>query len=880
MFPTARLLVCLYIFCLPLFGQVVKTADAPDITAYRVSRPLKIDADLDEPIYQSDPFDYFIQEEPDNGEPASEKSNFWVGYDDKAIYIGARLYDSNPDSIITRMGRRDADLNSDDIQIAIDSYNDNRSGYFFIINPSGAINDGTFSNDGDFSDTWDGIWEGTARITNDGWTAELRIPFSQLRFNQDDEIVMGLGFGRNIKRKNEHDLSFQMPRGEPGIASRFGDLIGIRNITPPRRIEFSPYLTADVASLESEADNPFYNGKDSGTGLGTDLKIGIGNNLTIDATINPDFGQVEVDPSVINLTAYETYYDEKRPFFVEGANIFGFGNGGPSNRMGFNFSHPNYFYSRRIGRTPQGSVDSDGWIEIPTAATILGAAKISGKLPGNLSIGGLSALTRREFAQVDEDTLKWKTEVEPLTSYNLIRGSKELSGGLHGIGGLATYLIRDFEDQRLRSELTDQALGIGLDGWTFFDQDRQWALSGWLGLTHVEGSAERITEIQESYNHYFQKPDVSHVSVDRNRTSLDGWSARFNLNKEKGNLRFNSAMGVISPGFESNDMGINSRTDQINKHLFVGYEWYDPGTVFRSKSIATAYMSNHNFAGDKINQMIFLFGHLRLLNYYGMHFSGGWGPRTLDDTKLRGGPLVGSPAGKWGEIEFFTDGRKNISFELEFNGVSGENGYWEYAIDPSAEIKLGTRLNLRVNPEYSASHSIAQYITTVDDPLAESMYGKRYIFAELNRKTFEASLRLDYTFTPRLSFQAYFQGLMATGTYSDYKEFARPRSLEYLHYSDEDLVIKYDEPSDEYYVIESKQPMAHEIDEDFNEKSLIGSAVLRWEFRPGSILYVVWTRNSADDTNPGDFNFSRDFGDMWKAAPDNVLALKLTWWIG
>ncbi len=405
-------------------------------------------------------------------------------------------------------------------------------------------------------------------------------------------------------------------------------------------------------------------------------------------------------------------------------------------------------------------------------------------------------------------------------------------------------------------------------------------MSGWMGYTQVKGSTDRITTIQEAYNHYFQKPDVTHVKVDTNRTTLKGWATRFDLNKEKGNVRFNSALGIISPGFETNDMGINFRSDQINKHIAIGYDWYDPGQTFRFKSLMTAYMSNHNFAGDKIDEMIFLFGHFQLLSYYGFQFIGGWAPRTIDDTKLRGGPMVSSPAGSWMEAGIYTDGRKDIAYEFDFELSRTENGDNSIEFDPSVEIKIGTRLNLRFNPEYSTSHSITQYVMNIADPVADYMYGSRYIFATLDRQTFETSLRFDYTFTPTLTFQAYFQGLLAVGEYSDYKEFAKPRALDYIHYDQEGLEIQYDEALDEYSVVSVLHKPEHAVEDDFNEKYLVGSAVLRWEFKPGSILYIVWTSNTFNEDHPGNFNFFRDVNDLRKTDSDNVLAIKLTWWIG
>ncbi len=851
-----------------------------DIQASRLDQPLTVDGILDENLYRNPAFNYFIQTEPDNGSPATEQTEVWVGFDDAALYVGWRLWDSNPEEIVSRMARRDGDFNSDEVQFAIDSYDDDRSGFYFIVNPAGSIQDGTIANDGWFDDTWDGIWEQAARIDDQGWTVEMRIPFSQLRFNNRAETVMGLGLGRLIKRKNEHDLSFADPRGEPGIVSKFGDLRGIKNIKPPRRVELIPYTMANYSDLPSKEDNPFYQGRDRQAGIGTDLKLGIGNNLTLDATINPDFGQVEVDPSVINLSDHETYYDEKRPFFVEGASIFSFGSGGPTNRSNFNYASPEFFYSRRIGRPPQGDVDSDGWVKSPSTTRIIGAGKISGKLPGDLSIGGLSAVTHREFAEIDEDSVTFDQEVEPLTSYNLLRGQKEFQSGRHGIGGIVSYLNRGFDDRRLRSTLTDQAIGIAVDGWTFFNQSRQWALAWWGGYSRVDGSPTKLTDIQESYNHYFQKPGVSHIEVDPELTRLEGWAGRLFLNKEKGRLRMNTSLGFTSPGFESNDMGINFKSDQINKHLMVLYNWFEPGSFYRSAHLWTAAMSNHNFGGDKINNMYFLSGSIELLNYHSLRFMTGAGPRTIDDGKLRGGPMVASPAGFFSNIGWHSDGRKPLVYELDIEGGRGENGYWHYEVDPEILVKVSGQLSFRFNPEFYASRSVAQYVMTVDDPAATHMYGKRYILATLDRQTFESSLRIDYTMTPKLTLQAYFQALLAVGKYSDYKEFARPRSLDYIHYNQAGLEIRYDESNDEYYVVQTNDPVQHQTDDNFNYKSLVGSMVLRWELRPGSILYVVWTLNGENEEHPGDFALARDLNDLFTARRDQVLALKLTWWLG
>ncbi len=852
-----------------------------DIEAVRLNHPLQIDAKLTESLYSSQPFQRFIQSDPDNGEPATENTEVWIGYDDAAVYVGARLWDSEPDSIIARMGRRDDDTNSDLFQVAIDSYHDRRSGFFFTVNPSGTIMDGTISNDSWTDDTWDGVWECRTAIDKKGWTVEMRIPFSQLRFNQQKQYSWGIGLGRMIQRRNEQALNVHIPRGESGLVSHFPTLNGISNIKPPKRIETLPYLTSGYSLLPSEQDNPFFNGRDNNLGVGADFKLGIGSNVTIDGTINPDFGQVEVDPSVINLSAYETFYREKRPFFVEGASIFSFGQGGPTNRWGFNFFEPDFFYSRRIGRPPRGEVSSEGSVDIPSATSILGAAKISGKINGDWSIGSVTALTRREYARVNNDGNISREEVEPLTSYNLIRSQKEFNNGLQGLGVLGTYVHRSFHDGSLRDILSDNAVTFGMDGWTFLNEEKDWVIAGWGGFSEVAGSRTRMVDLQQNSSHYFQRPDADHVSLDSTITRMRGFATRLILNKESGHVFLNSALGVISPGFESNDMGLTFGTDQINKHIVAGYNWYDPGKTFRRAEIGTAYMSNHNFGGIKTSERFFLFGFAQLLNYWSFNGFIGAGPRTLSDTKLRGGPMVISPSGGFGNFQVRSDNRKDIIYSVGAQGWSSEKGEYSREISGEIEIKLGTRLNLSVGPEYSIDRTIDQYVEEIADESVEAMYGKRYIMAQLNQKTVSADLRVNLTFTPTLSLQAYFQPFISTGHYSRFKEFKKPRTYDFMVYGEDGTTV---EEVDDGYLL---YPTGGENDDaffienpDFNYKALVGTAVLRWEFKPGSTLYLVWTRNGYDEQHPGDFQFRRDMRDLLGTTTDNVFAVKVAYWLG
>ncbi len=853
-----------------------------EIFALRLDEPLRIDGLLTEPIYQTPPNQTFVQLEPDNGKPATENTDVWVAYDDAALYVAARMWDSQPDSIVARMGRRDAYSNSDQFQVVIDAYNDKRSGFFFTINPSGAILDGKFYNDSWSDDSWDGIWDGKTTIDEYGWTAEIRIPYSQLRFNQQEEYVWGIHLGRMIQRKNEQNLFTYIERGESGLVSHAATLKGIRNIQPPKRREFTPYITSGYSALPSEKDNPFFNGSDANLGIGTDIKLGIGSNLTVDATINPDFGQVEVDPSVINLSAYETYYQEKRPFFIEGADIFSFGRGGPTSRSNFNFPEPSFFYSRRIGRPPRGGVETDGWVKKPPATSILGAAKLSGKLNGDWSLGGLSALTGKEYAQINEEEQIRSEEVEPLASYNLLRTQKEFNDGLQGLGLIGTHVYRRFDDQSLRAVLSDNASAFGIDGWTFLNAEKEWVIAGWGGFTTVSGSQNRMLDLQHSSSHYFQRPDAGHVAVDSGMTQMTGYATRFMLNKEKGHFMMNAALGTISPGFESNDLGRTTGTDRINKHAIIGYRWYDPGKILRNARLNVAYASNHDFGGVKTSEDVFLFGWAQFLNYWSMNGFVGLDAETLSNTELRGGPRVVNPAGKFINFNVNSDSRKNLVYGLGGNAGQDEEGGSNYGVNTFMEIKLGARLNLEIGPNYSCGRTIAQFVDIIDDDNAKDMYGKRYVVAIMDRQTLAANFRIDYTFTPRLSFQAYFQPYMSVGQYSEFKEFRRPESYDFLVYGEEGSTIEPD--GDDGYTIDptggDDGDAFYLENPDFNYKALRGTAVLRWEFSPGSTLYFVWTRSGANEDHPGDFQLGRDLADMFGATADNIFAIKATYWIG
>ena len=430
--------------------------------AVRINEQIQIDGILKESVWKSEGYNDFTQSDPIDGAEPTEKTIVWVAYDDKALYIGARLYDSHPELIVSRLGRRDDFLDSDWFIFAVDPYYDRRSGFQFAVNPAGSIVDWTLYNDEWNDNTWDGVWDWGVNIDDKGWSVEIKIPFNQLRFEKKERYIWGVNFVRIIKRKNERDTFVWIPKEDSGYVSHFAKLIGIENINTGRHIEFLPYTVGQATFSPSQPGNPFQTGKDYLGNIGFDLKVGVKSNLTLDVTVNPDFGQVEVDPAVINLTAYETYYQEKRPFFIEGSNIFNaFGKGGSTMDVNINFSSPSFFYSRRIGRPPQGDVTHDGYVNFPDKTTILGAFKLTGKVKG-WNLGFINALTAREYAEIDSNGERFKEEVEPFTYYGVLRLQKEFNEGRQGLGFIATSVIRDLRNKNLEDILNRRAFSLCL----------------------------------------------------------------------------------------------------------------------------------------------------------------------------------------------------------------------------------------------------------------------------------------------------------------------------------------------------------------------------------------------------------------------------------
>ncbi len=853
----------------------------PTLRAVRVVEGPVIDGRLADEVWAQAPVaDHFRQRDPDEGQPATERTEVRVLYDDHALYVGARLYDSEPAAISRRLSSRDGSQDADNITVLLDPRDDHTTGVRFNVSAAGVQSDSVISNDTFTDDSWDAVWSSAVTIDDQGWSAELRIPFSQLRLNRVERPTWGINVSRYIRRKNETVWLEFWPKNDNGLASRMMHLVGVDEVRPRRRLEIAPYVAARQEFVEREAGDPFNDGARTFGSLGVDVKASLRGGLVLDATINPDFGQAEVDPAVVNLTAYETFFQEKRRFFIEGSEIFNnFGSGGSNSFFGFNSSNPNLFYSRRIGRVPPVEAEGD-FVDAARATTIIAAAKATGKTSAGWSIGLLDAVTARERSQQVTGLQREGVLVEPATNYLVARVQRELPRG--GVGFLTTSVIRNLETPLLESELAKRAFVFGTDAFYFLDSKKDWVLTGLVAGSQVRGSTAAIEDLQTASQRYYQRPDAPHVELDSTRTSLSGYTGRVFLNRNSGVWRVNAALWGVSPGFESNDLGFHSHGDRGGAHGVLLWRKQTPDRFSRSRGWWFAKAWTWNFNRELLGNIWMGCADAVFTNYWRTGVCAGHGHRVLQDDLTRGGPLAENPQNNW--LNFFanTDNRKWLSFEFGGGADRNEYGGFGHFGEIQANLKPLPSLSISTGPSMNRSENLAQYVTTEDDDTAAHTYGHRYVFGTIHQTQLVLQTRINWIVNPRVSLQVYMQPLLATGSYDDFKELAVPRTFVFDHYGAGPR-LSYDFLDRTYTVDPDDSGPAPPFsfdNPDFNVKSLRLNAIFRWEFRPGSTLYAVWTEQREDDSYPGDFRARRDLSRLFNAKADDVFLVKLTYWIG
>ncbi|NMH88986.1 DUF5916 domain-containing protein [Flavivirga algicola] len=817
----------------------------------------------------------YIEHEPDENTPPTFQTRFKIVYDQKFLYIGVRCYDDAPDKIVKRLSRRDG-FEGDWIEFNFDSYHDQRSAFSFNISAAGVKGDEFVSNNGNNWDaSWNPIWYAKTNIDSEGWTAEFKIPLSQFKFGKLDKQIWGLQSIRRIFRKEERSLWQRKPVDMSGWVSAYGELHGLINLEPQKQLEIQPYFVVKGETYEPEAGNPFKSGSSSEVTAGLDAKIGITNDLTLDLTVNPDFGQVEADPSAIALDGFQVFFREQRPFFVENKNIFNYRIS--QSQAGNTFGSDNLFYSRRIGRSPQGSVDSsdDEFVDQPENTPILGAAKFSGKTKSGWSIGVLESLTAKRHAIIDNNGVRRNETVEPLTNYFVGRVQKDFNEGKTFVGGIFTATNRDDLTEEL-DFLHTSAYSGGLD---FKHQwhDRDWYVGGNLIWSHVLGSEEAIQNTQESITHLFQRVDADHVSLDSNKTSLTGSGGNLQIGKVgDGHWKFESGTTWRSPELELNDIGFQRQSDDIRHYTWVGYQTLKPDKTFRRVGINYNHWSVWDFGGNHNTLRFNVNSWQRWKSNWFSNIGFNYTPVNFSNFALRGGPRlrISPEISHWNSIR--TDDRKKVRFNIFHNRNYSTDGSYR-----SNHLELGLRyrpinaLSLSVSPSYSVNKDKLQYIDNID-----FNGDTRYLNGTIAQQTLRLSLRINYNINPNFTVQYWGQPFISRGRYSNFK------------YINNSLASNFDARFSEYNMNQlSLIDDVYEVDDDLNgtadfafdnpDFSFIqfrSNLVLRWEYIPGSEIFLVWSQDISQSGNPQEGLFKSLGNNVFgEEKPQNIFLLKATY---
>lgn len=843
----------------------------------------KIDGRLDDAAWKTTGWGSgFIQKTPSEGDKPTFDTTFKILYDKKHLYVGIRALDNEPAKIERRMTRRD-EKEGDWVEITLDSYGDNRTGFSFSVNASGVKKDELVSGDGDNRDaSWDPIWHAKVAIDGKGWTAEIKIPFSQLRFGNKKSHTWGLYVSRFLHREQEQSEWKLVPRDANGFVSWFGQLRGLKDIKSRRPIELLPYIVGQLDTYKKEEGNRFADGTDWNLTGGLDGKIGITNDLTLDFTINPDFGQVEADPSEVNLTAYETFFQEKRPFFIEGRNILDYK---VSIGDGRSF-RDNLFYSRRIGKTPYHypRTGANEYADVPGKTSILGAFKLTGKTRSGLSIGILESITAKENAEIDGPGQRRTETVEPLTNYFVLRMQKDFNQGNSSLGGIFTATNRDLKGEDHLKGLHSAAYTGGLDFYHRWN-NKAWTVRAKAIFSHVRGSEEAIMATQLSPVRYFQRPDADHLDVEPGRTSLTGYGGDIAIGKDGGGpLRFMTSVMWRSPGLELNDVGYQREADKIMQWSWVGYQVNRPFGIFRFVSANLNQWNGWNFGGDRLFNGGNFNVYMLFKNYWAINVGMYIEAAMLSPTELRGGPMLKIPA-EWNpSIMVQSDPRQKVMV-LAGGGVRWGNSDSKYSwyLLGSVSYRPNQALSISFDPSFEDMRQDLQYVDTVDlgavsagDPYG----GKRYVFGTIRQKMFEFQVRVNYSITPDLSIQFYGQPFIATGAYSRYKYITQPRADEFRDRFHEygASEIAFEPGAGTFSVSETGGAGYRFYTPDFKFLQFRSNLVVRWEYSPGSTVYLVWSQGRTDAFND-DISFSpgRNLRQLFQLPAHDVFLLKFTY---
>jgi hypothetical protein len=855
----------------PSLSAVRPTSDGrKQAEASRTDGAIRIDGRLDEEAWRhAEPIRDFVQKEPTEGAPPSENMEVWFLYDDDAVYIGARMHNAGGRRLQAPLGRRDVAEQAEHILVALDTFLDRRTAYGFGVTASGVRLDRYFSRDDEdvFDNEFDPVWEARTTIDALGWSAEMWIPFSQLRFSDRPDQVWGLNVQRFTPSTNETNYWVPVPRTEQGWSSRFGDLKGISGVGHTRRIELLPYV-AGASTLNGTRDllNPFDDGRNLAGRVGGDLKMGLGPNLTLEATINPDFGQVEADPAEVNLSIFETIFAERRPFFLEGASLIT-----PSLQS-------NFFYSRRIGAPPVAAVSAD-FVDYPTTTTILAAAKLTGRVGAGTSLGLLAAISDGESARTASRGLPDITSIRvaPRTSSVVARVQQQFGASASTVSLLVTGVHRDLPaGNRLAALLSRQALTAYGESTLRF-KGGEYQLQSWGGATRITGEATAIERIQRLSAHYFQRPDQDHVHLDPDRTSLAGYKAGSLFERTSGTHWLWSAQADFeSPALETNDLGRLRSADGIMGTLALRYRETNPGRLLRGYALALRQTNGWTYGGARQTGGVQPSATLSWNNFWRTQLSAAFNLRRQDASLTRGGPLMGTPRGWTASAELRSSGATQTIWNGRVSGGADEDGGRQRRVSGGISFRPAPRWQFSIDPEYTREGNSQQYVATLAGG-PPATFGQRYVFAYVDRYTYAAKLRLNYTLRPDMTLDLYAEPFAASGSYRDFGELSAASSRRRLTYGMDGTTVV--QQADGSRVVTDGDLAFTLRNIDFNVHSFRSNVVLRWEWRPGSTLFVVWQQNRSLSEAIGSPVRLGDLWDSLRAPGSNYFVVKTTWWV-
>ena len=880
-------------------------AQNPTMEAVRISgQSIKLDGILDESIWGTAPVATgFTQRAPKDGGSPSQKTEARILYTNNEVYVGIMAYDNAPDSVIASLFRRDGSETSDWVYVSLDSYNDKRTAFTFAVNPRGVQKDILYFDDRGEDVLWDAVWEAEAKMVEGGWSVEMRIPMSQLRFSSKDDIKSwGVNFQRRIARHQEFNYWAPTSQSASGSVSLFGRLNGIRDLEEPNRLEITPYVSSVLERAPGNPNNPYYNENELDANIGGDIKYGLTSDLTITATINPDFGQVEADPATINLSQFEQFFAERRPFFLEGNEIFRFGGTKTFN----NFGNPNTFYSRRIGRSPQGNLSQANsfsgnslydpsqtdatFTNTPNQTKILGAAKLSGKTQSGLSVGTLYARTLEEksnyTANLDNgNSVEGSFIAQPSNNFLVSRLKQDFNQGNTVIGGFFSGMNRDIDGTYFENRLHNSAIITGADfehGW----DDRTWIVSGTASVSSVFGTTDAITRTQNAPQRYYQRVDSEGLSIDTTKTSLSGLASEISLQKASGDHWTWSVTGsMVTPGYETNDIGFQNRADYRAITTGIMYQERDPN-FFQFINLWSFTTHAWNFDNDLIARGYNAGGYFQFKNLWSFNINTNANFDTISDRITRGGPTFKMPGSLNFNFNINSNSSKTLSggtgqFHRKDRVGEYDHFFWGYL-----SYRPTTFIQISVEPEFGYQNDVDQFVQTRNRDAAaldsDETFGNRYIFSDIEQTNFSTSFRLNWTFNTKMSLQTYIRPFIASGKYYNLKEFNNPGDFGFDIYGEDQGTITQNNDGSQTVDPDGAggedsftvRPL------DFNVSSLQGNAVFRWEYNPGSTFFLVWQQQRSGFRPDGEFNFGNDFRGLFDPEPANVFLVKFSYWFG